>query len=127
MENIRPIKTEQDYEWALAEVAAFFDNPPPPGSAGADRFDVLSDLIEAWENKHHAIEAPDPVSAIKAYMVMSGLGQADLAAVLGSRSRASEVLNRRRALTLEMIHKLNAAWHIPAEILIKPYQTERVA
>lgn len=127
MQNIRPIKNEQDYEWAMAEVAVYFDNPPPVGSPEGDRFDVLSDLIEAYENKHYPIEAPDPVAAILAHMEMAALKQSDLAEVLGSRPRASEVLNRKRALTMEMAYKLNRDWHIPAEVLIRPYHLAGVA
>ena len=121
MDNIRPIKTEADYEWALAEVTAYFDNQPEPGSPEGDRFDVLAALLEAYENEQFPIAAPDPVETIKAYMDMHGLNQAALAAVVGSRSRASEVLNRRRALTMDMAFRINREWHIPAEILIQPY------
>jgi HTH-type transcriptional regulator/antitoxin HigA len=121
MENIRPIKTEADYEWALAEITHYFDNEPEPGSPDGDRFDVLATLIEAYEDEHHPIEAPDPVSAIEGFMEMSGLRQATLAEVIGSRSRASEVLNRKRPLTLDMVHRLHKEWKIPAELLIQPY------
>jgi len=121
MDNIRPIKTEEDYQWALAEIAAYFEAQPPVGSPEGDRFDVLATLIEAYENTHYPIEAPDPVAAIVAYMEMAGLKQNALAEVLGSRPRASEVLNRKRALTMDMVYRLNHAWHIPAEVLIRPY------
>lgn len=121
MENIRPIKTEADYDWAITEVTAYFDNQPEPGTADGDRFDVLSALIEAYENEHHPISAPDPIEAIKAYMEIHGLNQAAFATVVGSRSRASELLNRRRALTMDMAFKINREWHIPAEVLIQPY------
>lgn len=121
MENIRPIKTEADYDWAIAEVTAYFDNQPEPGTADGDRFDVLSALIEAYENEHHPISAPDPIETIKAYMEIHGLNQAAFATVVGSRSRASELLNRRRALTMDMAFKINREWHIPAEVLIQPY------
>ena len=124
MENIRPIRTEADYDWALAEIAPYFSNEPRTGSAEADRFDVLAGLIEGYESKHWAIELPDPVDAIRHSMEMKGLTQADLAEILGSRPRASEILNRKRALTLQMIQLISSKWHIPAEILIRPYHLE---
>ncbi|MFM2044606.1 MAG: hypothetical protein RLY86_3182 [Pseudomonadota bacterium] len=119
--NIRPLRNEDDYTWALNEIAAYFDNEPEPGTPAADRFDVLADLIAAYEAKHWPIEAPDPVSVITAYMEAKQLRQADLAALLGSRPRASEVLARKRALTMDMAWKLHQSWHIPASALIRPY------
>ncbi|NKC23022.1 XRE family transcriptional regulator [Ochrobactrum oryzae] len=121
MENIRPIKTEADYEWALAEVAAYFDKLPEIGSPDADRFDVLSALVEAYEREQFPIPVAGPIETITAYMQMHGLNQSAFAAVIGSRSRASEILNRRRALTMDMAYKVNRAWGIPAEILLQPY------
>lgn len=121
MDNIRPIRTEEDYDWALAEIARYFESEPEPGSPDGDRFDVLATLIESYEDKHYPISAPDPVSAIRAHMKMADLRQAALAKVLGSRSRASEVLSRRRPLTVEMIQKINREWRIPADILVQPY------
>lgn len=121
MENIRPVKTEADYDWAIAEITHYFDNEPAIGSPEADRFDVLAALIEAYEAKHYPIEEPDPVDAIVAHMEMANLNRAALVQLLGSASRASEILSRKRALTLEMAFKLNREWHIPAEILIHPY------
>ena len=121
MDNIRPIRTEDDYDWALREIARYFDDQPAIGSREADRFDVLAALIEDYENRHYPISAPDPVSAIQAHMQMADLKQTALAEILGSRSRASEVLNRKRALTLDMVQKINRAWKIPAEILVQPY------
>lgn len=122
--DIRPIRTEADYEWALAEVERYFDDEPLPGTPEADRFDILSDLIEAYEARHWTIDAPDPIAAIQLRMSMGGLVAADLAEVLGSRSRASEILNRKRPLTLDMARKLHVAWGIPAEVLIRPYRLD---
>jgi HTH-type transcriptional regulator / antitoxin HigA len=119
--NIRPIKREEDLDWALKEIERYFDNPPRPDSPEADRFDILATLIEAYENVHYPIEAPDPVTALKAHMETTGHSQGDLADLLGSRSRASEVLARRRALTLPMIAKISGAWHLPADLLVKSY------
>jgi HTH-type transcriptional regulator / antitoxin HigA len=125
--RIQPIRSEADYDAALQEIAAYFERAPEPGSAEADRFDVLAALIKAYEDEHWPIEAAHPLAAIRHVMRMRGYSQADLAKVLGSRSRASEVLNRKRYLTLEMAWALNKKWGIPAESLIRPYRlrTER--
>ncbi|KQO79059.1 type II toxin-antitoxin system HigA family antitoxin [Rhizobium sp. Leaf262] len=121
MDNIRAIKNDADLAWALAEISPYFDNPPDFGTPDADRFDVLATLIEAFEDKHHRIDAPEPVDLIKTHMEMTGRTQGDLAALFGSRSRASEVLNRKRALTVDMIYKLHKEWGIPADCLVEPY------
>jgi HTH-type transcriptional regulator / antitoxin HigA len=127
MMDIRPIRNEADYDWALAEIEAYFDTPPTPGSPAADRFDVLAALIDAYENRVWPIESPDPVAAIKVWMDEHGLQQSDLGRLLGSRSRASEVLGRKRLITLAMAHNIHQAWKIPAEILIKPYSLDLAA
>jgi len=120
--DIRPIRNEADYEWALREVEPYFDTTPAPGTAAADRFDVLTDLIAAYEARRWSIEPLDPVDAIRFKMQQDGLTQTDLADVLGSKSRASEVLHRKRSLTLDMVHRLTNAWGIPAEVLVRPYR-----
>jgi len=122
MENIRPIKTEADYEWAIKEITAYFEDQPEPGTPEGNRFDVLATLIQAYEDAHYPIAAPDPVETIAAHMQMKGLTRRDLAELLGSSPRASEVLRRRRAITLDMAYKLNRKWGIPAELLIQPYR-----
>ena len=127
MHNIRPIRTEADYEWALAEIAPYFDAIPEQGSAEADRFDVLADLIAAYEAKHHAIEPFSPVELIAGFMEETGLQQSDLARVVGSASRASEFLNCKRPLTLSAIQKIHEAWHLPADVLIQPYHLDQDA
>ena len=119
--DIRPIRTEADYDWALNEIGQYFDNQPIPGTLDADRFDVLATLIAAYEEKEWDIPVPDPIDMIVTVMEQRGLTQTDLAKLLGSRSRASEILNRKRVLTMDMAFKLHEAWHIPAEALIKPY------
>lgn len=119
--DVRPIKTEADYDWALAEIVRYFETQPAPGTPEADRFDVLAALIEGYESQHWAIATPDPVEAIKSYMVTFGKTQGDFATLIGSRSRASEVLNKRRRLTLDMVHLLNERWHLPADMLVAPY------
>ena len=118
--DIRPIKTEADYDWALREVEQYFEHEPVLGSEGAKRFDVLSALIESYEAKCWPIEMPDPIAAIQEVMERRSLGQADLARLLGSRSRASEILSRKRALTMDQAWMLHVEWHIPAEILLRP-------
>jgi HTH-type transcriptional regulator/antitoxin HigA len=118
--DIRPLNTEADYEWALKEVEQYFDNEPAPGTPAAARFDVLAALIDHYEARHWPIEAPDPVDAIHFRMEQSGYTQADLAALLGSRSRASEILSRKRGLTMEQAFRLHREWHIPADALIQP-------
>lgn len=121
MNNIRAIRTATDLEWAIGEITPYFDNPPGQGTADAERFDVLADLIEAYESRHFTADDLAPIDFLSGFMAMTGRNQSDLADVLGSRSRASEILNRKRALTVEMIFKLNQAWGIPAECLVKPY------
>jgi len=120
--DIRPIKTDVDYEWALAEVTRYFEQQPEPGSIEGDRFDVLSDLIAAYEERHFPLPDADPVEALRAFLEATGRTQQDLAALLGSAPRASEVLRRKRALTVDMIGKLNKEWGIPADVLVRPYR-----
>jgi HTH-type transcriptional regulator/antitoxin HigA len=119
--NIRPINTEAAYTWALAEIEQYFDIEPACGTPEADRFDVLATLIAHYEAQHWPIQAPDPVEALRFRMEQAGLTQADLARLLGSRSRASEVLSRKRALTMQQAYVLHSEWEIPAEVLIRPY------
>ncbi|MCB1384791.1 MAG: helix-turn-helix domain-containing protein [Nitratireductor sp.] len=121
MDNIRPIRTEADYDWALAEIERYFDWQPEQGTPEADRFDVLACLIEAYEARYWAIEAPDPIDAIRQVLELRGEKQSRLAEILGSRSRASEIMNRRRPLTLANIQKIASQLPIPAEVLIQPY------
>jgi HTH-type transcriptional regulator/antitoxin HigA len=125
MKNIRALRSEADYDWALSEIENYFVNEPEPGSKAAERFDVLSALIEVYESRHWPIEAVDPVEAIQYKMEVAGLKQSDLATLLGSASRASEILSRKRALTTDMIYKISHQWGIPADSLVKPYQLER--
>jgi len=124
MENIRPIKDDNDLEWAVAEVEHYFDNVPEPGTPDADRFDVLSNLIETYENKYHPIAEPEPVELLLAFMESTGRTQKEFADLLGSRPRASEVLNKKRSLTIDMIRRISREWHIPSDNLIAPYHLE---
>lgn len=125
MNDIRPVKTEADYAWAIAEITRYFENEPEPGSPDGDRFDVLATLIEAYEDRHYPIANPDPVEVIRLHMEMTGRTQRDLSALLGSPSRASELLNRKRLLTMPMVHKLSSEWGIPADALVVPYELAR--
>ncbi len=117
---IAPIRNERDYNRALKEIAPYFEREPRRGTPEADRFDVLSALIEAYEAKRWPIGPPDAIAAIRFRMEQSGFGQADLARLLGSRSRASEILRGKRPLTLEQAWTLHREWHIPAEALLRP-------
>jgi len=118
--DIRPIRTQQDYEAALALIEPFFDNEPAMGSEDGDRFEVLLTLIAAYEAKHFPISAPDPIEAIKFRMEQSGLSVNDLVPMIGAKNRVYEVLAHRRPLTLAMIRNLHAGLGIPAEVLIQP-------
>jgi HTH-type transcriptional regulator/antitoxin HigA len=119
--EIKPIKSEADYEAALKEIERLLY--AKPGTADADRLEVMVTLTEAYEEKHYAIPLPDPVEAILYHMESRGLPRRDLEPFIGSRGRVSEVLNRRRPLTMEMIRKLHDGLGIPAEVLIQPYRT----
>src|SRR4030042_1481877 len=119
--RIKPIKTEADYQEALKEIERIFD--AAPGSREGDRLDVLTTLVEAYEEKHFHIPLPDPVEAILYYVESRGLSRRDLDHYIGSRARVSEVLNKKRPLTMEMIRNLHKGLGIPAEVLIQPYST----
>lgn len=117
----RPIRTDAEYKSALAAIEKYFADEPKKRTAEADHFDLLTLLIEAYEDQHHPIGPPHPVEMIRHRMRTAGYTQADLAALLGSRARASEVLTKKRRLTLPMIWKLSREWKLPAETLIAPY------
>jgi HTH-type transcriptional regulator/antitoxin HigA len=118
--DVRPLNTDADYRWALKEIEAYFDHEPARGTAAAARFDVLATLIEAYEAKEWPIDAPDAVAAIRHVMEERALKQSDLATLLGSKSRASEIMNGKRQLTMEQAWKLYRNWRIPADVLLKP-------
>lgn len=120
--EIRPIVTEEDHQAALQEIERLWG--AKPGTPDAAALDALATLVQAYEERRWPPEHLDPIEAIQASMQWNDRTQADLAKLLGSRSRASEVLNRKRALTVEMIHKLQAEWGIPAELLIRPYRLD---
>ena len=116
--ELRPIETELDYQNALKEIEQLFD--VEPNSAECDRLDILATLVEAYEQKHYPIEAPDAISAIFYYLEARGLSEHDLVAYIGTREQVTAILNKQ-PLTLDIIRHLNQNLGIPAEILIKPY------
>jgi HTH-type transcriptional regulator / antitoxin HigA len=122
---IRPLRSEADYDAALVEIERYFDEPPKPGTPAADRFDLLALVIEHYERKAWSIEPPRPVDAIRYRMETGGFTQADLGRLIGSRQRASDVLARKRRLTMGMAWKLHREWGIPAEALIRPQSARR--
>ena len=121
MNPIRPLRSEADYDAALQAIEAFFDDEPAEGSPEADRYDLLAMVIADYEARHWAIETPDAPDILRDQMARKGLRQADLAALIGSRARASEILNRRRHLTPQQAWTIHLAWRIPTDALIKPY------
>ena len=117
--KLKPIKTEQDYNQVLERLEDIFD--AEPNTKEGDELEILGILIEKYENENIPIELPDPIEAIKFRMEQLNYSQNDLAEVIGLKSRASEILNKKRKLSLEMIRKLSEKLHIPSEVLIQPY------
>ncbi len=117
--DIKLIKNKADYEKALKRLEILFD--APIGTPGSDEADVLALLIDEYEKKHFPIEAPDPIAAIKIRMEELNLKQSDLINEIGGKSRVSEILNRKRKLTVEMIRKLTSRLNLSASILVKDY------
>lgn len=120
--EIHPIRTKADYVAAIAEIERLWN--AEPGTDDGDKLDILATLVERYENEHWPVDTSrvDPVDLLNYLVTDAGHTQAELAELLGSRSRASEVLNRKRALTVEMIHRISTEWKVPAELLIKPYR-----
>ena len=119
--TIRPIRTERDYDAVLGEVDDLMD--AVPGTPRGERLDVLVTLIEAYEARHWAIDAPDPIEAIRVRMEQRNLRRSDLEPMIGSRARVSEVLSGKRALTLPMIRRLSAGLDLRADVLIQEART----
>ena len=115
--NIKPIKTEEDYRRALNNISTLFN--AQPDTQNGDKLDILTTLVQAYEEEHYPIDFPDAVDALNYWMESRGLERKDLEGFIGTRARISEILNRKRALTLAMIRKLNEGLKIPAELLIK--------
>ena len=126
--EIRPIRTDKDHQAALAEIDACWG--APEGTEQGDRLDVLLALVDIFEAKQWPIDIDksfDPIDVLNYFIEELGHTQAELAELLDSRSRASEILSRRRALTVDMIHKISESWKIPADLLVRPYKVERAA
>ena len=121
--NISPIKTEADYRKALKRLETIFD--APTGSADSDEADLLGLMVDEYEKKHYPIEAPDPIEAIKIRMEEMHLKQIDLVNEIGGTSRVSEILNRKRKLTVDMIRKLNRRLNLSSDLLISDYKLTR--
>ncbi|MEN8236460.1 MAG: hypothetical protein ABFQ95_02805 [Pseudomonadota bacterium] len=117
--QIQPIKTSEDYEKALALIDERMD--AKTGSDVGDELDILVTLVEAYEKKHFAVDMPDPIEALKFRMEQENLTRKDLEPIIGARGRVSEVLAKKRSLTLSMIRNLHQKLGIPARILIRPY------
>jgi HTH-type transcriptional regulator/antitoxin HigA len=117
--KIAPIRNEKDYQEALERLELIFD--AKMDSEQGDELEILSILIDRYENEYFPIGMPDPIEAIKFRMEQMGMKQKDLAEVVGFKSRVSEILSKKRKLTLDMIRKLNTTLHIPTEVLIQDY------
>ncbi len=120
--DIKPIKTEADYDAMLKKIEVLFN--AEAGTPEGDKLEVLVTLVEAYEQKHYEIPPPDPIDAIEYHMERLSLSRRDLEPYVGSRARVSEILNRKRPLSLRMIRKLEAGLNIPASILIQKYKLD---
>jgi HTH-type transcriptional regulator / antitoxin HigA len=125
MTDLKPIRTEEDYETALAEIGRL--RGARSGTSDGDRLEVLATLVEAYEAEHYPMDPPDPTEAIKFRMEQQGLTRKDLQPLIGTRTRVAEVLNRRRNLSIGMIRRLHQALGISAEVLIRPSRKDRAA
>jgi HTH-type transcriptional regulator/antitoxin HigA len=125
MKSLKPIRTEADYEAALAELERLWG--ARAGTPEGDCRDILATLIDAYENEHYPMDPPDPIEAIKFRMEQQGLTRKDLEGILGSRTRVAEVLNRRRGLSINMIRLLHEKLGISAEVLIRPTRIRKAA
>src|ERR1700730_6763249 len=126
--DIRPIRTDEDHSAALAEIDACWG--APVGTEEGDKLEVLVALVELYEAKRWPLETGesfDPIDVLRYAIEELGHTQAELGELLGSRSPGSEILSRRRSLTVEMIHRISEAWKIPADLLVRPYKLERAA
>lgn len=120
--DVKPVKTKKDYNDAMKRIETLMT--AKSGTPEGDELDVLVTLVEAYEAKHYPIDAPDPVEAIRHRMEALGLERKDLEPILGSRSRVSEILNRKRKLSIDMIRKAHDSLGIPAGTLIQDYEVE---
>lgn len=123
--DLKPIRSEADYERALAEVERLWG--ARSGTPEGDRLDVLATLIDAYEARHHPMDPPDPVEAIRFRMEQQGLTRKDLEPMIGPRNRVADVLNRKRGLSIEMIRQLHEKLGISADVLIRPSRRDKTA
>ncbi|GBR01738.1 helix-turn-helix domain-containing protein [Acetobacter oeni] len=123
--DLKPIRNEADYDAALEEVGRLWG--AKNGTPDGDKLDVLATLIDAYEAKHHPIDPPDPVEAIRFRMEQQGLTRKDLEPMIGPRNRVADVLNRKRGLSIDMIRQLHDGLGISAEVLIRPSRMDKVA
>jgi HTH-type transcriptional regulator/antitoxin HigA len=125
MTELRPIRSEADHEAAVAEIERLWG--AKGGTPEGDRLDVLATLVDAYEAERDPIDPPDPIAAIRFRMEQQGLTRKDLERILGSRVRVSEILNRKRGLSIAMIRRLHEALGIPADVLIRPTKHDAAA
>jgi HTH-type transcriptional regulator/antitoxin HigA len=123
--ELKPIRSEADYEAALAEIERLWG--AKSGTPKGDRLDILATLVDAYEAQHYPMDPPDPIEAIKFRMEQQGLTRKDLEPIFGTRNRTSEVLNGKRSLSIEMIRNLHAQLGISAEVLIRPVRRKKAA
>lgn len=121
--HLKPIKTDADHEAALKEIESLWD--AKEGTAARDRLEILSTLVEAYEEAHFPMDMPDPIEAIKFRLEQQGADKKALIGIIGNRTRVYEVLRRDRALSLSMIRQLNQTLKIPAEVLIRPVRMRK--
>lgn len=121
--EIKPIRNDADHHEALGEIERLWG--AKEGTREGDRLDVLTTLVEAYEDKHFPMDTPDPIEAIRFRLDQQGLDHRALVGVIGARSRVHEVMHRKRPLSLEMIRRLNERFGIPAEVLIRPVRSAR--
>jgi HTH-type transcriptional regulator/antitoxin HigA len=122
--DVRPLHNERDYDWAIDEVTRYFDDQPSSGTPDGDRFEILTALIRAYEEKHFEMPHADPIDVLNFAIESMGRSQAELGNLIG-RNRASEILNRVRPLTLDMIRDISEGWNIPIELLTSRYDLAR--
>jgi HTH-type transcriptional regulator/antitoxin HigA len=118
--NIKPLHTKTDYRNALQKVERLWD--APEGSPEAEQLEVWVLLIQDYESRHYPVPDPNPIAFLEHVMEARGLTRKDLEPFIGTRARVAEVLNRQRALTLEMIRRLSAGLKLPADVLVRPYR-----
>ncbi|HRJ29064.1 MAG: transcriptional regulator [Cyclobacteriaceae bacterium] len=120
--NVKPIKTKKEYQAALKALEEVFDSPA--NSKEGDKAELLAILIEDYENKHYAIDPPDPIEAIKIRMEELSLLQKDMVGIIGEKGKVSEILNKKRKLNLAMVRKIHKRLNISPEVLIKDYKLQ---